>query len=163
MNRRKLSKFDERYIKNHYITNYKIDKENKKIYVYYINGKSYDYPLTSKQLHRIQCLMHDEYNEWKDYLKQIYAHNPIKIIYLNIHLKRQQYYLEHKNVFNSCNKNQGILDKKLSKKDLKIMCASKKNTNSCFNLASATKYRLSTMKKIHKIISTDKTNHQRRK
>lgn len=163
MTRSKLSKFDEKYIKKNYITKYKIDKENKKIYVYYINGKRYDYSLTSKKLDHIKYLMRNEYKEWRNLVKQIYALNPIKLLYLNSHLKKQKYYLEHESEFNSCNRNKGILYKSLTKKELKIMYISKKFTHSYFNMSSVTNYKLSTMKKIHKIISTDKTNHQRRK
>ena len=44
----KISKIDKDYIRNHYITEFKIDAKNKKIYVYYIDDSVYDYPLTSQ-------------------------------------------------------------------------------------------------------------------
>lgn len=156
MNRSKISKFDEKYIINHYIKEFKIDDKNKKIYVYYIDGTKYDYPLTSQSLGNIKKMMHSQYNEWRDLVRRIYMFNPIKFLYLNIKLKKQKYYLEHENEFNNCSIKKIFLSDNLSNKEISLMKESKKYTHSYFNLSSVIKYKLSTMKKIHKIISVDK-------
>ena len=156
MTKRKLSKYDEKYIKNNYVTEFKIDDEKKKIYVYYIDGTSYDYPLTSQVLESVKKMMRDEYNDWRNLVQQVYMFNPVKLIYLNMIIRKQKYYLEHENVFNNCSIKRDSLDSVLSKKEIQLMKISKKLTHSYFNLATVQNYKLSTMKKIHRIISVDK-------
>ena len=101
-------------------------------------------------------MMHSQYNEWRDLVRRIYMFNPIKFLYLNIKLKKQKYYLEHENEFNNCSIKKIFLSDNLSNKEISLMKESKKHTHSYFNLSSVIKYKLSTMKKIHKIISVDK-------
>ena len=156
MSKRKLSKFDEKYIKSNYITEYRIDDDNKKIHVYYIDGTSYDYPLSSISLSNIKRIMQDQYYEWGDLVKRVYLLNPIMMLYINNRLKKQKYYLEHEGEFNRCNIKQISLDKKITKKEICLMNESKKDTHSYFNLSSACSYKLSTMKKVHNILSFDK-------
>ena len=156
MARRKLSKFDEKYVKRNYIINYEIDNDNKKIIVYYINGSSDDYPLSSQGLERIKRNMRNEYDDWSNLVKYIYRYNPIRLLNFNVKFRKQKYYIEHENEFNNCSIKQNFLNKKLSKKELQKMYISKKLTHGYFNLSSVINYKLSTMKKIHRIISTDK-------
>ena len=47
-------------------------------------------------------MMRDEYNDWRNLVQQVYMFNPVKLIYLNMIIRKQKYYLEHENVFNIC-------------------------------------------------------------
>ena len=152
----KISKIDKDYIRNHYITEFKIDAKNKKIYVYYIDDSVYDYPLTSQSLNNIKKIMKEQYNEWRNIVRRIYMFNPVKLLYLNIHMKKQKYYLKHENDFSNLSVKKKLLDDKLSKNDIYNLQVYKKLTHSYFNLSSVTNYKLSTMKKIHKIISVQR-------
>ena len=156
----KISKIDKDYIKNHYITEFKIDDISKKIYVYYIDDSVYDYPLTSQSLNNIKRIMKNQYNEWRNIVRRIYMFNPVKLLYLNIHMKKQKYYLEHENDFSNLNIKKNLLYDTLSKEAINNLRISKKLTHSYFNLSSVTNYKLSTMKKIHKIISAEKNDSQ---
>lgn len=158
----RISRIDKDYIKNHYITEFKIDDISKMIYVYYIDDSVYEYPLTSQSLNNIKRIMKDQYNEWRNIVRRIYMFNPVKSLYLNIHMKKQKYYLEHENDFSNLSVNKKLLDGSLSKKDIDSLRISKKLTHSYFNLSSVTNYKLSTMKKIHKIISAEKADSQRK-
>ena len=150
---KKLSKFDEKYIKSHYITNFEIDNDNKKIKVSYIDGESYLLPLTSGVLSNIKSIMRNQYIEWKDTVKRIYILHPIKLLYLNMVLKKQKFFLEHESEFYYCNVKKDLSLNKLSKKEIDLMNREKKNTHSYFNLSSVKHYKLSTMKKVYNIIS----------
>ncbi len=152
---KKLSNFDKKYIKNHYIKGYKIDDNSKKIYVYYIDGSSYDFPLTSQSLNNIKGIMKLQYEEWQDLIKRVYLLHPIKLLYITMFLKKQKYYLEHENEFSNLSIRKNSLDEKLSKVDINKLRLSRKLTHSYFNLSSVSNYKLSTMKKIHKIISQE--------
>lgn len=153
MSNKELSKFDQKYIKSHYITKFEIDDKNKRIYVYYIDGESYSLPLTSGVLANLKNIMRNQYEEWRDLLKRIYILHPIKLLYLNMFLKKQKYYLEHESEFYNLNIKKEFPLGKFSKKEMYIMTKEKKNTHSYFNLSSVTRYKLSTMKKVHKLIS----------
>ena len=107
--------------------------------------------------------MHSQYNEWRDLVRRIYMFNPIKFLYLNIKLKKQKFYLEHENEFNNCSIKKIFLSNNLSKKEINLMKKSKKYTHSYFNLYSVKKYKLSTMKKIHKIIYVNKKSTNSKK
>ena len=155
------NKYDEKYVKNNYIVEYQIDKENKKIYVYYINGTRYCYPLHSKIVNHLNNLMKFQYNEWQPILKQAYMYNFIKLLYLNMHLKKQKYYLEHENEFNYCDIKKDLVLKELSKNELEKLKKNKKNTHSYFNLSSVGNYKLSTMKKVHRNLSMEYKNNQK--
>lgn len=153
MSSKKLSKFDQEYLKKNYITEFKIDDKNKRIIVYYIDGESYSFPLTSTVLSNIKSNMRSQYDEWKDMIKRVYILHPVKLLYLNMILKKQKFFLEHESEFSNCNIRKDLAIDKLSKKEVDIMNKAKKNTHSYFNLSSVTRYKLSTMKKVHKIIS----------
>ena len=150
---KKLSKFDQEYLKKNYITEFKIDDKNKKVIVYYIDGESYSFPLTARVLSNVKSNMRSQYDEWKDMIKRVYMLHPVKILYLNMALKKQKFFLEHESEFYKCNVKKDLATDKLSKKEVDIMNKAKKNTHSYFNLSAVTRYKLSTMKKVHKIIS----------
>jgi len=80
----KKDKYRDKYIKNHYIVEYVIDEDNQQVRVYYIDGTSNDYPLTSKILSTIKDNMIHQFYEWKDLVKHIYIFNPIMLLYLSI-------------------------------------------------------------------------------
>ena len=162
MSKRKISKFDEKYIKSHYITKFEIDDKNKKIKVSHIDGKSYLLPLTSGVLANIKSLMRSQYDEWRDLVKRIYILHPVKLLYLNTFFKKQKYYLEHESEFYNWNIKKELPSKKLSKKEVEDMKKEKEHTHSYFNLSSVGRYKLSTMKKMHKI-SLVQSNELRRK
>lgn len=153
----KKDKYRNEYIKSHYIIEYVIDDENKKINVYYIDGSSYDYPLTSKALSNIKKIMKEQYYEWGEMVKRIYLLNPIMLLYLNSRLKKQKYYLEHVNQLNNYHIKKGSL-KGFSKRERELMDESMRYTHSYFNISSVDKYNLSTMKKINKEILENKCN-----
>lgn len=146
-------KYRNKFIKNHYITEYVIDDDNKKIRVYYIDGSSYDYPLSSKVLSTIKDNMIHQYYEWKDLVKQVYIFNPIMLIYLNDRFKKQKFYLEHENVFKNKSVQKSLTDKRLSKKEIEQLNNSRRETHSYFNLATVDNYNLNTLKKVHKIVT----------
>lgn len=146
-------KYRNKFIKNHYITEYIIDDDNKKIRVYYIDGSSYDYPLSSKVLSTIKDNMIHQYFEWQDLVKQVYIFNPIMLIYLNDRFKKQKFYLEHENVFKNKSVQKSLTDKRLSKKEIEQLNNSRRETHSYFNLATVDNYNLNTLKKIHKIVT----------
>lgn len=146
-------KYRNKFIKNHYITEYIIDDDNKKIRVYYIDGSSYDYPLSSKVLSTIKDNMIHQYFEWKDLVKQVYIFNPIMLIYLNDRFKKQKFYLEHENVFKNRSVRKTLTDKRLSKKEIEQLNNSRRETHSYFNLATVDNYNLNTLKKVHKIVT----------
>ena len=146
-------RFRDRFIKNHYITEYVIDDENKKVRVYYIDGSSYDYPLSSKVLTTIKDNMIHQYFEWQDLVKQVYIFNPIMLIYLNDRFKKQKFYLEHENVFKNKSVQKSLTDKRLSKKEIEQLNNSRRETHSYFNLATVDNYNLNTLKKVHKIVT----------
>ena len=159
---KKLSGFDKKYIKNHYITEFRIDDNSKKIYVYYIDGSCFDFPLTSQTLNNIKRIMKEQYVDWRDIVRRIYMFHPVKLLYLNIQIKKQKYYLEHEKEFSNLSIRKNSLDKKLSKSDINNLRVSKKLTHSYFNLSSVSNYELSTMKKIHKIISVQNNDSQKK-
>ena len=146
-------KYRKKFIKNHYITEYVIDEDNKKIRVYYIDGSSYDYPLSSKVLSTIKDNMIHQYFEWQDLVKQVYIFNPIMLIYLNDRFKKQKFYLEHENVFKNKSVQKSLTDKRLSKKEIEQLNNSRRETQSYFNLATVDNYNLNTLKKVHKIVT----------
>lgn len=146
-------KYRNKFIKNHYITEYVIDEDNKKIRVYYIDGSSYDYPLSSKVLSTIKDNMIHQYFEWQDLVKQVYIFNPIMLIYLNDRFKKQKFYLEHENVFKNKSVQKSLTDKRLSKKEIEQLNNSRRETQSYFNLATVDNYNLNTLKKVHKIVT----------
>ena len=146
-------KYRNKFIKNHYITEYIIDDDNKKIRVYYIDGSSYDYPLSSKVLSTIKDNMIHQYFEWQDLVKQVYIFNPIMLIYLNDRFKKQKFYLEHENVFKNKSVQKSLTDKRLSKKEIEQLNNSRRETQSYFNLATVDNYNLNTLKKVHKIVT----------
>ena len=152
MNNQRLSKFDEKYIKNHYITDYIIDDKNKKVRVQYINGEFCYFPLTSKTLSKIKYNMRQQYYEWSELIKKIYILNPIKLIYISMHLKKQKYYIEHENELYNCNIKSDVLKKALTKKEVDVLRKEKKNTHSYFNLSSVKNYKLRTMKRVYRVI-----------
>ena len=146
-------KYRNKFIKNHYITKYVIDDENKKVIVYYIDGSSYDYPLSSKVLTTIKDNMIHQYYEWKDLVKQVYIFNPIMLLYLIDRFKKQKFYLEHENVFKNRSVQKTLTDKRLSKKEIEQLNNSKHKTHSYFNLATVDNYNINTLKKVHMIAS----------
>ena len=146
-------KYCKKFIKNHYITEYVIDEDNKKIRVYYIDGSSYDYPLSSKVLTTIKDNMIHQYYEWKDLVKQVYIFNPIMLLYLIDRFKKQKFYLEHENVFKNRSVQKTLTDKRLSKKEIEQLNNSKHKTHSYFNLATVDNYNINTLKKVHMIAS----------
>ena len=146
-------RFRDRFIKNHYITEYVIDDENKKVRVYYIDGSSNDYPLSSKVLSTIKDNMIHQYYEWKDLVKQVYIFNPIMLLYLTDRFKKQKFYLEHENVFKNRSVRKTLTDKRLSKKEIEQLNNSRRETHSYFNLATVDNYNLNTLKKVHKIVT----------
>ena len=81
---KKLSKFDGKYIKSHYITKFEIDNDNKKIKISYIDGETIFLPLTSGVLSSVRSTMRIQYDEWQNLVKRIYTLHPIKILHLNL-------------------------------------------------------------------------------
>ena len=160
---KKLSKFDQEYLKKNYITEFKIDDKNKKVIVYYIDGESYSFPLTARVLSNVKSNMRSQYDEWKDMIKRVYMLHPVKLLYLNIALKKQKFFLEHESEFSNCNVKKDFAIDKLSKKEVDLMNREKGRTHSYFNLSSVTRYKLSTMKKVHKIISAQSENSKKSK
>lgn len=77
-------------------------------------------------------------------------------------MKKQKYYLEHENDFSNLSIKKNFLYDSLSKEDINNLRISKKLTHSYFNLSSVTNYKLSAMKKIHKIISAEKDDSPRK-
>lgn len=149
----KKDKYRDKYIKNHYIVEYVIDEDNQQVRVYYIDGTSNDYPLTSKILSTIKDNMIHQFYEWKDLVKHIYIFNPIMLLYLSNRFKKQKFYLEHENVFKNKIVKNFLLDKRLTKKEKEILNNSKKETHSYFNLSTVNNYSFSTIKKVHDIVS----------
>ena len=160
---KKLSKFDQEYLKKNYITEFKIDDKNKKVIVYYIDGESYSFPLTARVLSNVKSNMRSQYDEWKDMIKRVYMLHPVKILYLNMALKKQKFFLENESELSHCNIKKDLAIDKLSKKEVDIKKKKKKNTHSYFNLSSVTRYKLSTMKKVHSIISAQSENSKKSK
>ena len=162
MNNRKLSKFDKKYIKSHYIKGFEIDDNNKVIHVYYINGNSCSFPLTSQCLNNIKRIVSLQYEEWDDLIRRVYLFHPIKLLHINMTLKKQKYYLEHENEFLNFSIKNNLLSEKLSKADIHNLRVSKKLTHSYFNLSSVWRYKLRTMKKVHNIIICSKKRKTRK-
>lgn len=160
---KKLSKFDQEYLKKNYITEFKIDDKNKKVIVYYIDGESYSFPLTARVLSNVKSNMRNQYDEWKDMIKRVYMLHPVKLLYLNMILKKQKFFLEHENEFSYYNAKKDLSLSKLSKKEIDLMNREKRHTHSYFNLSSVTHYKLSTMKKAHNIISIQSENSNKLK
>lgn len=106
------------------------------------------YPLNSKNIASLKKSMERQYYEWQDYLKYAFMHNLIKIIYLNTVLKKQKYFLDHKNVFENYSI-KGLNESKFfTKSEIQMMKKFKKYNHSYFDLSSVPRYKLSTMKKV---------------
>ena len=148
MEKIRKDKYRDNYVKSHYISEYFIDDDNNQIIVYYMDDTVSYCSLNSKNIASLKEKMEKQYYEWQDYLKCAFMHNLIKILYLNTFLKKQKYFLEHKNIFTNYSIKDLNTSKFLSKAEIRMMKKFKKYNHSYFDLSSVPSYKLSTMKKV---------------
>ena len=140
--------FEDKYVKKNYIVKYKIDKETKKIIVYYLNNEKREFLLTKDNINEIKKNMKHQLKYWSGSIPMVIRHNIVKKLMISNRIKKQLFYKEHKNVFDKFELKKYKLTKKFTKGEIAKFKKSSHETNSYFNLSSIGNYSFNTLNKI---------------